>query len=72
MQENKEQPQRGRGRPRVEAKHKPCAFTFTIYAEQLIELQALNIPAQKAQMIARSAAAAAIQNLITIKKQQAQ
>jgi hypothetical protein len=58
-------PKRGRGRPSVAVKHKPCAFTFTVPADALLELQKQGISREKAMRLARQAANAAIQHFIS-------
>jgi hypothetical protein len=63
--QQQQQPTRGRGRPRADVKHKPCAFTFTIFAEYLAELEKKGISPTKAKMLAREAATTALKNIIS-------
>jgi len=63
--QHQQQPTRGRGRPRADIKHVPCAFTFTIFAEHLAELEKRGINATKAKMLVRQAANLALQNIIS-------
>ena len=65
-----QQPARGRGRPRAQVKHKPCAFTYTVPADALLELQKQGISREKAMRIARHAANTAILNFINSQQQQ--
>jgi len=68
MQQKQDAPaqpaKRGRGRPKAESKHTPCAFTFTIYADHLQGLATVGITAAQAKRIAREAATKAIISML--------
>jgi len=65
QQQDQPTAKRGKGRPPVAVKHKPCAFTYTIFAEYLLELQNKGISTDKAKKVAIQGATTAIQQLIS-------
>ena len=67
MATTQQQPRRGRGRPRAEVKHKPCAFTYTVNAAILADLQRIGVTPEKAKRLARQAANAALFNILSQK-----
>jgi hypothetical protein len=66
--QHQEQPKRGRGRPKVETPHTPCAFTYTVHQNLLADLQRIGISADKAKRLARQAANAALINILQQKQ----
>ncbi len=70
MSQQQQENKRGKGRPPVEVKHTPCAFTFTIPKDTITALTAAGVSENKAKKIVSAAGFAALKILLQQQQKQ--